>query len=246
MHFPSPPRTLQDVSNALTQSGFCLVPAQVLATVAQLDLKDLSGLGSFWNQLKPDLHLKDQGRYRLRRHESLIIDQGQVHQVPHRAHWQSVDYNALHGGIERMFEPIEAPLSQSQLWHQLIKGVALTLDVGQTPRKWFTEAHQFRINTVDGIGRPTPEGAHRDGVDFVAVILLARENIKGGETRIFELSGHEGLRFTLEEPWSMLLLDDHRIIHETTPIQAQAHGGLGHRDTLVLTFKQGGFQDPQA
>jgi hypothetical protein len=51
------------------------------------------------------------------------------------------------------------------------------------------------------------------------------------------------LRFTLEEPWSMLLLDDHRIIHETTPIQAQ--GELGYRDTLVLTFRLGGFQDPQ-
>jgi hypothetical protein len=26
------------------------------------------------------------------------------------------------------------------------------------------EAHQFRIDTAEGIGRPTPEGAHRDGV----------------------------------------------------------------------------------
>ena len=28
---------------------------------------------------------------------------------------------------------------------------------------WFVEAHQFRIDTLHGIGRPTPEGAHRDG-----------------------------------------------------------------------------------
>ncbi len=34
---------------------------------------------------------------------------------------------------------------------------------------WFVEVHQFRIDTTDGIGRPTTEGAHRDGVDFVAV-----------------------------------------------------------------------------
>ena len=54
---------------------------------------------------------------------------------------------------------------------------------------WYVEAHQFRIDTTDGIGRPTPEGAHRDGVDFVAVVLVAREGIKGGETRVFEADG---------------------------------------------------------
>jgi len=76
----------------------------------------------------------------------------------------------------------------------------------------------------------------------VAVILVARESIKGGETRIFELSGNAGLRFTLEEPWCMLLLDDHRIVHETTPIQGLKDGG--YRDTLVLTYRKDGFQDP--
>jgi hypothetical protein len=48
---------------------------------------------------------------------------------------------------------------------------------------WFVEAHQFRIDTTDGIGRPTPEGAHRDGVDLVAVFLVSRSGIKGGESR---------------------------------------------------------------
>ena len=46
------------------------------------------------------------------------------------------------------------------------------------PQPWYVEAHQFRIDTTDGIGRPTPEGAHRDGVDFVAVILIQRTGIK--------------------------------------------------------------------
>ena len=243
MHLHPQIDSLQGVSNALSERGFCLVSAPLLARMAQLDLQDLMALGTYWNALQPDHFLKDQGRYRLRRHDSLIVSAGQAQKVPHRAHWQSLDYNALHGGIERLFEPIDEGLSGSPVWQQLIQGVASSWDVGQTPRKWYTEAHQFRINTVDGIGRPTPEGAHRDGVDYVAVILVARENIKGGETRIFELSGNEGLRFTLEEPWSMLLLDDHRIVHETTPIQSD--GGLGHRDTLVLTFRLGGFQEPQ-
>ena len=43
--------------------------------------------------------------------------------------------------------------------------------------RWFIEAHQFRIDTADGIGRPTPEGAHRDGVDLVAVFLVDLINL---------------------------------------------------------------------
>jgi hypothetical protein len=110
---------------------------------------------------------------------------------------------------------------------------------------WYVEAHQFRIDTRDGIGRPTPEGAHRDGVDFVAVFIVDRDAIRGGETRVFEADGPDGQRFTLTAPWSLLLLDDTRMIHETTPIQpatAGGGGGAGHRDTLVLTFRAGGFQ----
>jgi hypothetical protein len=102
------------------------------------------------------------------------------------------------------------------------------------------EAHQFRIDTTDGIGRPTPEGAHRDGVDLVAVFLVGRSGVKGGETREFEANCPGGQRFTLTEPWSLLLLDDARMIHESTPIQPLA--AAGHRDTLVITCRRGGFQ----
>jgi hypothetical protein len=106
------------------------------------------------------------------------------------------------------------------------------------------EAHQFRIDTAHGIGRPTPEGAHRDGVDFVAVILVSRNGVRGGETRVFEAAGVRGIRFTLTEPWTALLLDDTRVIHETTPIQPV--DARGWRDTLVLTYRRGGFQAPGA
>jgi hypothetical protein len=64
--------------------------------------------------------------------------------------------------------------------------------------------------------------------------------IKGGETRVFEANGPQGQRFTLTESWSMLLLDDERVIHESTPIQPVAEGG--YRDTLVLTFRSQSFQ----
>ena len=44
----------------------------------------------------------------------------------------------------------------------------------------------------------------------------------------------------------MMVLDDPRVIHESTPIQPLEPGGHGWRDTLVLTFRRNGFQGPAA
>ena len=160
--------------------------------------------------------------------------------VPHRPHWQSLDFNALHGGIVRHFEPIDESLNLNPSWLKLIGEISKLFTANSSTDPWFTEAHQFRITTAGGIGRPTPEGAHRDGVDFIAIVLIKRHAIKGGETRLFNLNGHDGIRFTLDQPWSVLLLDDQKIIHETTPIQGVDQEG--YRDTLVLTYRQHGFQ----
>jgi hypothetical protein len=169
-----------------------------------------------------------------------VVAGKEVTQAPHRAQWQPLEYNALHGGMQRWFEPIAPAVVQAPAWQQVLSAVAQVSSMLKGERAWYVEAHQFRIDTEGGIGRPTPEGAHRDGVDLVAVFLVSREGIKGGETRVFEAGGPAGQRFTLTEPWSALLLDDERVIHETTPIQpAAAHG---HRDTLVLTCRAGGFQ----
>ena len=145
--------------------------------------------------------------------------------------------------IPLSFKPAKVPRSgklAASAWQHLLLALGRASSGLKGEQPWFVEAHQFRIDTTDGIGRPTPEGAHRDGVDLVAVFLVAREGIKGGETRVFEADGPAGQRFTLTEPWSLLLLDDARVIHESTPIQPTAQGG--HRDTLVLTYRAGGFQ----
>jgi hypothetical protein len=151
-----------------------------------------------------------------------------------------VEYNALHGGMQRWFEPMETAVAQAPAWRCLLRALARVSSALKGERPWYVEAHQFRIDTEGGIGRPTPEGAHRDGVDLVAVFLVGRERIKGGETRVFQADGPAGQRFTLTEPWSLLLIDDERVIHESTPIQPV--GEHGHRDTLVLTYRAGGFQ----
>lgn len=132
-------------------------------------------------------------------------------------------------------------MTATDAWSKLLSFLGHVASGLRGDQTWFVEAHPFRIDTTDGIGRPTPEGAHRDGVDLVAVFLIGRHGVKGGETRVFDVGSPFGQRFTLTEPWSVLLLDDARVIHETTPIQPQSE--LGWRDTLVITLRSGGFLD---
>jgi hypothetical protein len=216
--FPPPYTPPAALLSQLRGHGHAVLEPEASAALCGTRLADLQALAPSWDDLPPDTYLRDAGHYRRRRHSCYVVDADGVQAAPHRAHWQSLDYNALHGGMQR----------------------------------WFVEAHQFRIDTAGGIGRPTPEGAHRDGVDFVAVFLVAREGIKGGETRVFVADGPDGQRFTLTRPWSLLLLDDARVIHESTPITPEQRPGdegipaPAHRDTLVLTFRAGGFQGDAA
>ena len=241
---PAPPYTPFDrIDTALRDTGFAVIDAASFAHLAGAPLADLARWRTYWTDLPPDAHLRDGGRYRRRRHSCFVVERDRVVQSPHRAHWQPVDYNALHGGIERWFEPMEPAMVAEPAWTHLLASLARTASAMRgAEQPWFVEAHPFRIDTTDGIGRPTPEGAHRDGVDLVAVVLIDRSDVKGGETRVFDAEGTRGLRFTMVEPFTTLLLDDARVIHESTPIQPMEAGSGGHRDTLVITLRAGGFQ----
>ncbi len=231
-----------NIAGDLSRTGYEFYSAGQLGSVLHVNVAELDALRGSWDSLPRDEYLRDGGRYRSRRHACFIQEGSELAQTPPRAHWQPTSYNALHGGLERWFEPIAPEVVHAPAWKKLLTSIGSLVAGIRRVQRWYIEAHQFRIDTADGIGRPTPEGAHRDGVDFVALLLVRRQNIRGGETRVFDAHGPTGIRFTMQEPWSLLLLDDARVIHETTPIQPDGADGI--RDTLVLTYRAGGFQEP--
>ena len=105
--------------------------------------------------------------------------------------------------------------------------------------RWHIEVHQFRIEAkVDEAGEPTPEGVHRDGVDYVLVLLVDRQNIASGTTTIHDANGTLLGSFTLTDALDAALVDDARVFHGVTPVTPLDPRPPAHRDVLVVTLRR--------
>jgi hypothetical protein len=89
------------------------------------------------------------------------------------------------------------------------------------------------------LAQPTPEGLHRDGVDWVLVLLIARQNIAEGVTTIYNEQQQLLGSFTLTEPCDAAFVDDARVYHGVTPVRPLDPVLLAYRDVLVITFRRG-------
>jgi hypothetical protein len=226
----------------VARDGFARVRAsQMRGLIGEAAMADWPAYAQSWSDLAVDEYMADGGRYRRRRYAALEAAPGAVRRQVHQPHFQSLDYNSLNGGVERWFEPITPAVGDMPLTRRIID---LSLDVfgdvaGPAPGfPWRTEMHQFRIEARAGeLGRPTPEGAHRDGVDWVLVMLVARENVAAGVTDIFDPSGGALGSFTLLEPLDAVFIDDRRVFHGVTAIEPVDPSRPAYRDVLVTTFR---------
>ncbi|MGH9348941.1 MAG: 2OG-Fe dioxygenase family protein, partial [Vicinamibacterales bacterium] len=190
-----------------------------------------------------DTYMADGGRYRRRRHGVYdVLRDGTIVRAPHQPHYQSREYNALNGGIARWFEPIDHALGAGPTMTAILRfGLTLFGSLVAASR-WTAEAHQFRIEARPGeAGRPTPEGVHRDGVDYVLVLLVARQNVISGTTTIHDTRRRHFGSFTLTAPFDAVLLDDARVSHGVTPIEPLDPAGPAYRDVLVVTWTRPTF-----
>ncbi|WP_297512831.1 2OG-Fe dioxygenase family protein [uncultured Caulobacter sp.] len=209
--------------------------------MALIGARDWTRFADSWNDLPLDGFMADGGRYRRRRFAAFSARPGQVVRKPHQPHWQSRDYNPLNGGVQRWFEPVTEAIAD----HPVTQGViAAGLELfhplsGAPATPWHVELHQFRIEAqAGGAGLPTPEGAHRDGVDWVIVMLVERRNVDSGVTDIFAPDGESLGSFTLTAPGDAVFLDDRRVLHGVTPIRPLDPESPALRDVLVATFRQ--------
>ncbi len=234
--------SLTDYQYALRDQAYAFAHASEMLVVLQThgDLSDWQPFAESWNDLGLDTYMADQGRYRRRRHAVFLATTERIERLPHQAHFQTLNYNALNGGIERWFEPIKDEQAESQSLKTILSFCReLFSNLARDVNQWLIEVHQFRIEaSADAPGLPTPEGMHRDGVDYVLVLLIKRQNIASGTTIIGSLDGSLSSSFTLIEPFDAALVDDARAYHGVTPVEPLLSDLPAFRDVLVVTFRK--------
>jgi hypothetical protein len=223
-------------------AGFAFGAAATIHALltAEGSLSDWNEFAASWNDLGPDTYMADGGRYRKRRHAVFSVSAEGVVRQPAQPHYQSRDYNTLNGGIERWFEPVGESVGAGHSMTTILTFCRSLFGMVSPAHAWHVEVHQFRIEARRGVeGRPTPEGMHRDGVEYVLVLLVNRVNIASGMTSVHDLSGKELGHFTLTAPFDAALVDDARVMHGVTPVEPLDPAEPGFRDVLVVTFRRG-------
>jgi len=234
-----------EIADRLAAEDFLFVEAartvELLSAISATDIAGDQAFTDSWNRLEEDRYMADGGKYRKRRHAVYAIQNpGEAARLmPYQPHYQTLDYNPLNGGVARYFAPILDDLHHSPTLAALLEFGNRVFSRISGNHQWHIELHQFRIEARDGkLGKPTPEGAHRDGVDFVIVVMIKRVNIDSGSTTIFNLDHQLLGEFMLRETFDMALVNDRRVYHGVTPITQLDAACEAYRDVLVVTFRR--------
>jgi hypothetical protein len=236
-------RSQQALEDAIARQGYAFLGGDEMRPLlaGAGSLADWDAFVASWDGMPVDAYMADGGRYRRRRHAVFAAAPGApIIRRPHQPHYQSVEYNPLHGGAERWFEPVLDRVAGGASVPTILefcRGLFERLEGAR--RAWHIEFHQFRIEARAGeAGKPTPEGLHRDGVDYVLVLLVRRQNIKSGTTTIHDLDRHMLGSFTLTRPFDAALVHDARVFHGVTPVEPVDPAEPAFRDVLVVTFRR--------
>jgi hypothetical protein len=231
-----------EIGERIAREGFAFVAGDVMRPLLGPSeaLADWGRFAASWGDLPLDTHLPEGHRYRRRRHATLSARAGEreFRVERHRPHYQGLEYNRLVGGIERWFEPIRPEILAGPTFHRIVRFCLELFGALRPTAGWHIECHQFRIEArPEAAGQPTPEGVHRDGVDYVLVLLVNRVNIESGTTTVHELDGKVIGSFTLTNPFDAALVDDARVMHGVTPVRPVDVRHAAYRDVLVVTLR---------
>jgi hypothetical protein len=234
--------TADELQVSIRDLGFAFVHGASMRELLERhgSMTDWDRFADSWNNLELDTYMADGGRYRRRRHATFAAGDAGLERRPHQAHFQAIDYNPLNGGVARWFTPVADDVGSGDSLQTILRFCRALFDqLAPATRAWHIEVHQFRIEAhPDQQGRPTPEGLHRDGVDYVLVLLVARRNIASGMTTIHAPEGRTLGDFTLTDPFDAALVDDTRVSHGVTPVQSIDPDAPAYRDVLVVTFRR--------
>ncbi|MEU8437737.1 2OG-Fe dioxygenase family protein [Streptomyces sp. NPDC029216] len=226
----------------LRTNGYSLLPADQIVIDAELR-QHVKELAAEWENLETDRYLKGGSRFRERAYDRFFFvpRTGEVRLRPHRPYFQSMNANDYAGGIDRDVAPLSRTTLDNPLLTRLLRANFENFPVPEESwldDPWDVQCHQFRIiSTPDETGEPTPEGPHRDEVDFGAIHLMGRFNADGGESQVYSLERDLVAEFCLTEQMDTMFWSDGRILHAVRPIHPVDPSKAAVRDVLIMGYK---------
>ncbi len=232
----------KSIYEELASQGYSILQGLSVKTaswdaILQNSHTDLQQFLKSWDDLPEDGFLSDGGHYRFRRYSVFNwLEGSKLKLLPHEAHYQSTYRNNMNGGIYREYEVFKKTTIDNPLLENIIQFIAKKISHGGE-KDWRVQGHQFRIQAnADEAGQPTPEGIHRDGADFILIMVLDRHNITGGVNHIYDDAKRLVFGGILENVGDAVLIDDQKVWHGVSEVYPEDESQAGHRDVLVLTF----------
>jgi hypothetical protein len=186
----------------------------------------------YFDRLPKDPYID--GDYRFRAYARYEKKGRKFSRLPHARFCQSAGINHLVGGVERDFSPLSDSLDDSEELQHLLRSFSeYTLGANDG----VIDVHQIRVTCDENnIGSPAPEGIHQDGFNYVGICCLKRQDIDGGNTRIFtDVSGKNLHIDTVLEEDQFIIFNDQRYYHYVSETLSKHKGKEGVRDVFVFT-----------
>lgn len=211
-------------------------------SILGVDLPSMPEWAAFkqaWNELELDRFMNDGGTYRRRRFGRFkyFTQDDRLEPQPHAPYSQPLYFNPLNGGMERNFAPLTPEAAANPVFRRLLHALGAAYAEIEDVPMWKVRTYFNRI-TASGreLGKPVPEGLHRDGVKFSCLLLANREGVDGGVTTVCDMDKQPIFTATLANDGDMLIFRDDTVYHDTTPVSPLGKDVEGHRDVLVVEF----------
>ncbi|MFB9686003.1 2OG-Fe dioxygenase family protein [Amycolatopsis plumensis] len=226
----------------LRRRGYAVVPGVRIRLSPKLR-DSFRRFAATWDRLQPDSYvLTSQVRsaYRLRRYGHYLVPSSgtDIQVLGNRDYYQQKSANPLFGGIRRQFAGLTRDAQRNPFLLALLRHATtqITTAADAPEPSWLVDVHQIRIlGTADQPGAPAPEGPHQDGLEFISVHLIARDNAAGGRTSLYR-GAEQLVTAELTRPLDSVFVNDTQLSHYTEPITPAA-GGTAVRDALLLGFR---------
>tara|TARA_R100000808_G_C2135435_1_gene143834 strand:- start:616 stop:1278 length:663 start_codon:yes stop_codon:yes gene_type:complete len=201
----------------------------------KLSQSSIDSVKESFNRLPHTDHLD--GQYRLRRYSTIRLNSGNAFsyiKLPQQEFEQSEHYNKHQGGMSRSFEDLEDEVVGSL---GMLDMCDRFLEAGAFGESHPIEIHQMRIITTGEKTPVSPEGVHRDGYDFIAIVGVDRHNISGGNAQVHKTYGGKPIFDCPLSVGEILMINDRELWHNATDIYRLDPSKDGYMDAFILTAK---------